>query len=85
MTLSVEGDADLKRDLFKVCIFLLRAKHAESSCLRSNYSLAMELWEVCLLQLRGFSKKYRTISEKVTPSAIVTKSSQEEWLSLFRI
>lgn len=36
ITLSVQGDADLKRDLFKVSLHLLRVKHAQSSYHKSN-------------------------------------------------
>ena len=32
ITLKVQGDIDLKRDLFKVALFLFRVKHAGSIC-----------------------------------------------------
>ena len=43
LTLNVEGDVDLKRDLFKVFFVLFRAKLVEYNCLKLNLSSAMVL------------------------------------------
>jgi hypothetical protein len=76
ITLSVQGDADLKRDLFKVLMNILRVKHAQSNYLKSSYNSAMVHWEAFLPQFKACSRKYMIILRKATPSLTVMLSSQ---------
>lgn len=76
ITLSVQGDADLKRDLFKVTLNILRVKHAQSSYHKSSSNSAMGHWVVFLPQYRVCLRRYMIILRKATPSLIVMLSSQ---------
>ena len=85
MTLKVEGDIDLKRDLFKVYVILFRAKHVQSICQKYSFNLAMELQEECLQQSRASFKRLPIILNQAILLLIVILSSVQGYKFYFKI
>lgn len=85
LTLKVEQDIDLKRDLFKVYFLLFRVKHVQSIFQILSYSCVWELLEEFSQLLRDSSKRFKTILMRLTSSLIVILSSAEECQPYFKI
>jgi zinc finger protein len=77
LTLKVEGDGDLKRDLFKVPVPPRRARPAPSTSPTSSWNWASARWEACSRLWRDCWRRSTTTSRRATPSPTATRSSAD--------